>query len=177
MGAKRTPPTHDTLPLKPSWAKKTYWDYPSESGYYGTPPSLKSINAARIRTGKQPYLTRAEKLDRKRAKLDNPKPDHIPKLNMDKAREIRELYATGEWAQQALAEHFGVTQGAITHIITNRTYKEGTKPGPRPKLLGYEREIAEQYDTGLYSQAALAQMYLVDQGAISRAIKRYRETQ
>jgi DNA-binding XRE family transcriptional regulator len=46
------------------------------------------------------------------------------KLSAAQIREIRELYATGDVSQQALADLFGVYQTTISKIVRERTYKE-----------------------------------------------------
>jgi len=51
------------------------------------------------------------------------------KLSVDKAREIRNLYAAGEYTQEQLAEMMDVCQSAINKIINNQTYKDGASFG------------------------------------------------
>ena len=46
------------------------------------------------------------------------------KLNLEKAGEIREMYATGEFSQQYLAYYFGVSQSVISEVILNKKWKE-----------------------------------------------------
>ena len=46
------------------------------------------------------------------------------KLTMEDAREVRRLYATGEYYQQGLADLFGVAQTNISQIVRNKTYIE-----------------------------------------------------
>lgn len=45
------------------------------------------------------------------------------KLNFEKAREIRELYATGEYTHAQLAQKFGVKKTQIGYIIQNKRWK------------------------------------------------------
>lgn len=46
------------------------------------------------------------------------------KLDMDKAREIRKLYADGAGTQEEIAERYGVSKKAVSNIITGRAWKE-----------------------------------------------------
>lgn len=41
----------------------------------------------------------------------------VKKLSMADREGIKRLYATGEWTQKELGIKFGVTQGAISHVI------------------------------------------------------------
>ena len=49
--------------------------------------------------------------------------NHV-KLDMNKAREIRKLYADGAGTQKEIAEKYGVNQKAVSNIITGRAWKE-----------------------------------------------------
>ncbi|MFA5037008.1 MAG: HNH endonuclease [Candidatus Izemoplasmatales bacterium] len=49
------------------------------------------------------------------------------KLTFDQVVEIKELYATGIVTQQILADHFGVSRGQISNIITGHKWKD-SKP-------------------------------------------------
>ena len=49
--------------------------------------------------------------------------NHI-KLDMNKAREIRKLYADGAETQEEIAEKYGVSQKAVSNIITGRAWRE-----------------------------------------------------
>ncbi|MHC4797711.1 MAG: hypothetical protein ACYTF1_13790 [Planctomycetota bacterium] len=44
------------------------------------------------------------------------------KLSSDDARQIRELYATGEYTQKQLAQRFGVRQQTISHIVCRNSH-------------------------------------------------------
>jgi hypothetical protein len=46
-----------------------------------------------------------------------------PKLTLEKAQEIRRLYATGEYTKRALARLFGVTDMIIVRIIRNEIWR------------------------------------------------------
>lgn len=46
------------------------------------------------------------------------------KLVMRQVRAIRRAYAMGHWSQERLAEHFGVSQVAISMIVRNKRYTE-----------------------------------------------------
>lgn len=45
------------------------------------------------------------------------------RLTADEVREIRKMYASGDWTQRELAREFGVAQGNIAFIVTNRTWR------------------------------------------------------
>lgn len=49
---------------------------------------------------------------------------HWALLSFEKAREIRRLYATGEWTYIGLAKRYGVKKGSISDILNNRSYPE-----------------------------------------------------
>lgn len=49
--------------------------------------------------------------------------NHI-KLDMDKAREIRKLYAAGAGTQEEIAGKYGVSIKAVSNIITGRAWRE-----------------------------------------------------
>ena len=46
------------------------------------------------------------------------------RLTPVQVREIRLMYATGEYSQDKLARHFGVSQTTINSIVLNKTYTE-----------------------------------------------------
>lgn len=46
------------------------------------------------------------------------------KLDMDKAREIRKLYADGAGTQEEIAGKYGVSKKTVSNIITGRAWKE-----------------------------------------------------
>lgn len=39
-------------------------------------------------------------------------------------RALRQLYATGEWSQQALGDRFNVGQTEVSGVVLRRTFKE-----------------------------------------------------
>ena len=45
-------------------------------------------------------------------------------LTWEQVREVRNLYNTGQYLQRELAEKFHVSRGCMTHILTNRTWRE-----------------------------------------------------
>ncbi len=47
-----------------------------------------------------------------------------PKLNMNKAREIRALYATGKYTQRIVGDMFGVTSGIVSQIVNHIIHAE-----------------------------------------------------
>lgn len=55
--------------------------------------------------------------------VENKIRNHI-KLDMDKARAIRKLYADGARTQEEIAEKYGVSQKAVSNIITGRAWRE-----------------------------------------------------
>lgn len=44
------------------------------------------------------------------------------KLTKEEVLDIRDLYATGEWTQQELADEFGVSNPAISYLLSRRTW-------------------------------------------------------
>jgi hypothetical protein len=44
------------------------------------------------------------------------------KLTQRQANAIRRLYATGRWSQEALGRRYGVSQNAISKIVSNKRY-------------------------------------------------------
>lgn len=46
----------------------------------------------------------------------------MAKLNADQVREIRAMYASGEWWQREIAEKFGVTQILISKIVARKVW-------------------------------------------------------
>jgi len=53
---------------------------------------------------------------------------NMSKLNNEKVKDIRSLYATGGYKMQELADMFGVWKGTIGKIITCQTWKEVEEP-------------------------------------------------
>lgn len=45
-------------------------------------------------------------------------------LNLEKAREIRKLYSTGDYSQYVLGKLFGVSRDVIGHVVRGNTWKE-----------------------------------------------------
>jgi hypothetical protein len=45
------------------------------------------------------------------------------KLDTKKVKEIRRLFATGEWSQAALGREYGVSQPAIYKIVKRQAWK------------------------------------------------------
>jgi hypothetical protein len=52
------------------------------------------------------------------------------KLTWAAVDDIRRLYGTGKLSPYALARRFGVSRGAILAVLTNRTWREETRPPP-----------------------------------------------
>lgn len=46
------------------------------------------------------------------------------RFNLDKARQVRALYASGQYTQRELATQFGVCRDTITSVLAGRTYRE-----------------------------------------------------
>jgi hypothetical protein len=46
------------------------------------------------------------------------------KLTSEKVKEIRSLYKTGEISQRGLAKKYGVSQGKIWQVVTNRVWRD-----------------------------------------------------
>ena len=72
----------------------------------------------------QKYRRREQHGERgKEEYVENKIRNHI-KLDMDKAREIRKLYADGAGTQKEIAGKYGVSIKAVSNIITGRAWKE-----------------------------------------------------
>lgn len=50
--------------------------------------------------------------------------DEKLKLSIQKARQIRRLYASGQYTQAALARKFGVCINTIAHVVQHKTWRE-----------------------------------------------------
>jgi hypothetical protein len=48
---------------------------------------------------------------------------HNAKLTEDQVRDIRALYATGQWRQRVLSDTFGVSQASIEAILKRKTWQ------------------------------------------------------
>lgn len=63
------------------------------------------------------------------AKMGKPRPccqgekNHKAKMTEAKVTEARQLYATGEWPQQALVAYFGIAQTTMWRIVTRKAWK------------------------------------------------------
>lgn len=72
----------------------------------------------------QKYRRREQHGERgKEEYVENEIRNHI-KLDMDKAREIRKLYAAGAGTQEEIAGKYGVSIKTVSNIITGRAWKE-----------------------------------------------------
>ena len=72
----------------------------------------------------QKYRRREQHGERgKEEYVENKIRNHI-KLDMDKAREIRKLYAAGAGTQEEIAGKYGVSIKTVSNIITGRAWKE-----------------------------------------------------
>lgn len=58
------------------------------------------------------------------ARRKPPKPNAFKHLTPDIVRDIRRLVANGEVYQNVLAEHYGVTKGTISRIVSRQSYPE-----------------------------------------------------
>jgi len=50
------------------------------------------------------------------------------KLSPEKAKRIRELYATGKWKMGKLAKRYGVWYTTISHIVRGEAYRDAGGP-------------------------------------------------
>jgi len=74
----------------------------------------------------------------RRYKLTN-KNNGKGKLNLEKAKEIRRLYKTDEWTQQALADKFNVSLAMIWKVVNNQSYITDMDFGGKSELkIGYK---------------------------------------
>lgn len=55
----------------------------------------------------------------------NSRNTRVVKLNQNKAKEIRRLYAEGNISQAKLGETYGVCQQAIFNVLDNKTWVDG----------------------------------------------------
>lgn len=61
------------------------------------------------------------------------------KLNWDKVREIRALYAEGEISQVQIAKRFAVSQNMISKIVRNKRWTTGKRPAGTERTAGSTR--------------------------------------
>lgn len=67
-------------------------------------------------------------------------PRRVPKLDSERAKVIRTLYATEDYTQAQLAAMFGVSQSMIARVVNNKAYPEadlGTFSGSADVQVGY----------------------------------------
>lgn len=50
------------------------------------------------------------------------------KMTQEKVMEARAMYAAGGWTQQRLADHFGVAQGHMSHLLRGEYWSDGLSP-------------------------------------------------
>ncbi|MGD4365008.1 HNH endonuclease [Xanthomonas citri pv. citri] len=53
------------------------------------------------------------------------------KLTETQVLEARAMYAAGGWTQQRLADHFGVAQGHMSHLLRGEYWSDGLSPAWR----------------------------------------------
>lgn len=67
------------------------------------------------------------------------------KLDWDKVKTIREMWATGQYGTTQLAAQFGVTQAVIWHVVENRTWVvEDYQPIRVSKRDKFSNEVVEE---------------------------------
>lgn len=107
----------------------------------------------------------------------------VSKLTASQVHEIANLYCTGRFRQQDLAEMFGVSKSAIQLILSGKNWKsegvapvEGMRRAPRRSRRRLSDEtrasLIARYAGGGVSQAALAEEYGVSQSYVSQAVRR-----
>jgi hypothetical protein len=64
------------------------------------------------------------KAERKQAKAERQRGTPRAKLDADDVREIRRLYATGEWGVKDLAYIYGVTQPTMSAVVNGKTWRD-----------------------------------------------------
>jgi hypothetical protein len=57
-------------------------------------------------------------------RLENNRKRKGIKLTVELADNIRVLYATKRWTQQAIADRFGITQKQVSYVVTGRSWGE-----------------------------------------------------
>ena len=80
-------------------------------------------------------------------------------LSMEKATEIRALFASGEWYKQDLARKFGVSPEAITLILRNKRWKDDLywppPPAPPPAAVLKMLQKHKMVDKGRRARARI----------------------
>jgi DNA-binding XRE family transcriptional regulator len=51
------------------------------------------------------------------------KSNNAARLNLEKAQEIRDAYAKGNWTMAELGQHYGVTRQAVHAIICGKSWR------------------------------------------------------
>jgi hypothetical protein len=82
----------------------------------------KKMSEARL--GKKITEETRKKLSESHIGLQSGEKNPKVKLTWIQVREIREKYATGNFFQRQLAEEYNVHESVISHIITNKIWKE-----------------------------------------------------
>lgn len=103
---------------------------------------------------------------------------HRCKLTSQQVKNIKNLYATGNYTQTKLGQLFNISLTQIHKIIHGKQWNgENNKKGPLFKgRISKERviEIRNKYDSGNYSQADLTREYNLSAAQIHRIVKRKR---
>lgn len=86
---------------------------------------------------------------------------HWTKISEDDARELKELYNTGDWTQEELANRYGVTRPAISHRLGKTRLSKRLSPDEVREI----RLLKDQY-----SRVQLGKMYGVAASTISQVV-------
>ena len=98
------------------------------------------------------------------------------KLKAEQVAEIRRLYATGNFSQQALAFRFGVVQNHISRLVRGGhnffAGDVGRNTIKRKRLTAKQRDrIRAEYAKGKLTQTAIAEKYGISQVAVSKIVR------
>lgn len=129
------------------------------------------VNPAHLRPGGQVENNQeAEALGRMRQGETH----RSARLTAEQVRELVALHDRGESVRR-LASRYGVSRGAVSDIVTGRTWKRTVRVAyarrPRTRLSPKQaREIVVLYQTGAVSQRRLAALFGITQGAVSHIV-------
>ena len=101
---------------------------------------------------------------------------HRAKLTLDQVENIRVLYFEGNHTQTELAKMFDISLTQVHCIVRGKKWNNGN-PQPKTKPRTSKDtiiKIREKYDSGNYTQAALAKEYGLSAAQIHRIVKRKR---
>lgn len=85
------------------------------------------------------------------------------RVGAEKATNIYDKYASGNYTQEALAQEYGITRGAIYSIITGKSWGDGVRgslsKGSRKLTEEKVKEIRRLYNTGGFTLEQIGAMF------------------